>query len=94
MQGTGDAVQLAKCLPAVVSMRMAPIGSSVGCLALSGTVWGSIRRCGLIGGSVSLEVDFEVSKAHNRPRPSLSAPSFQIRCKLTDAMLPAMMVIE
>jgi len=32
-----------------------------------------IRRCGLVGGSVSLEVDFEVSEAHERPTsPSLS----------------------
>ena len=33
-----------------------------------------IRRGGLVGGSVSLEVDFEVSKAQARPSGSLSLP--------------------
>jgi hypothetical protein len=31
-----------------------------------------MRRCGLVGGSWSLRVDFEVSKAHARPRLSFS----------------------
>ena len=30
-----------------------------------------IRRCGLVGGSVSLGVGFEISKAHAKPRVSL-----------------------
>ena len=34
--------------------------------------WRRIRRCGLVGGSMSLGVDFEVSKAHAKPRLSLS----------------------
>lgn len=36
---------------------------------VGGTIWGQIRRCGLVRGSVSLEVCFEVSKA---PPVSLS----------------------
>ena len=31
-----------------------------------------VRRRGLVGGSVSLRVNFDVSKAHARPRFSLS----------------------
>ena len=36
-----------------------------------------IRICGLVGGSISLEVGFEVSKAHARPRVSLSLLMYQ-----------------
>ena len=40
---------------------------------------GSIRRCGLLGGNMSLEVGFEVSEAYVRPTVSLSScyPRFQ-----------------
>jgi hypothetical protein len=31
-----------------------------------------VRRCGLAGGGLSLGLSFEVSKAHARPRVSLS----------------------
>jgi hypothetical protein len=36
---------------------------------VSGTVLGRIRRHGLAGGSVSLRIDFEVSKDHARSSP-------------------------
>ena len=35
---------------------------------VGGTVLGRIRRYGLVGGGVSLEVDSEVSKVHSIPR--------------------------
>lgn len=34
---------------------------------VGGTVWGRIRRCGLFGGGMSLEIAFDVSKAHAIP---------------------------
>jgi hypothetical protein len=38
-----------------------------------------IRRCGLIGGSKSLGVNFEISKAHAKSRVSFSA-SGPVQC--------------
>lgn len=45
---------------------------------VGGTVLKRIRGCGLVGGSVSLEMDFEVSKAHTSP-VSLTAASWLFR---------------
>ena len=39
-------------------MRMAPMYS----VPVGGTVWGRIRRCGLVGGGVSLGLGLEASK--------------------------------
>ena len=36
---------------------------------------GALRRCGLVGGNVSLGVGFEVSEAQARPDGSLSLPA-------------------
>ena len=36
-----------------------------------------IKRGGLVGGSVSLGMDFEISKAHTKTRVSLSLPTDQ-----------------
>ena len=51
---------------------------------LSGTIEGRIRRCGLVGGGVSLPVGFENSIVHARCSHflSLSAKNFRIKCKL------------
>jgi hypothetical protein len=54
---------------------MAPIGSHI-----STREWDylrRIRRCVFVGRSVSLGMDFEVSKAHARPSVSLSLPTGQ-----------------
>jgi hypothetical protein len=41
-------------------------------VALLEEVWPRWRRCGLVGGGVSLRVVFDVSKVHTRPSYSLS----------------------
>jgi hypothetical protein len=46
-----------------------------------------IRRFGLVGLSVSLGVDFEVSEAHARPRFSLSLLPVEQDLKLSAATL-------
>ena len=44
------------------------------CSLVGRTILGRIRRCGL-GEDMQLRVDIEVSKAHTRPSPTLSAPN-------------------
>jgi hypothetical protein len=47
-------------------------------MALVGSVSGTIRRCGLIGGSVLPGVGCEVSEAPARPSVILSDPDIQL----------------
>jgi len=58
-----------------------------------------IRRYGLVGGGVSLEVGFEISKAHTRPTLGSSLPpvcgsevSSQLLCQQHHACLPTAML--
>jgi hypothetical protein len=59
-----------------------------------------IRRCGLVGRNVSLGMGFELSKAHAKPRVSLSvmdqkvALSYCPSACLQAAMLPATMIMD
>lgn len=49
-----------------------------------------LRRCGLVGGSVSLRKDFEISKSHAKPRLSLSpstSPEETINLKANNSMI-------
>jgi hypothetical protein len=41
---------------------------------VGGTVLGRIKRHGLVGGGVSLEVGFEILKTHIRPSLAFSLP--------------------
>ena len=57
-------------------MRMVPIGSNIRMHGHQGVTLFErikrIKRCGLIGGSVSLREGFEVSKDHAKPTVSFS----------------------
>ena len=46
----------------------------LGGVAFLEEVWPFWRRCGLVGGSLSLGLGFEVSEAQARPRGSISLP--------------------
>lgn len=46
-----------------------------------------MKVCGLVGGDVSLEIDFEALKAHAKPTIVLSALSLWIRCGLPTIVL-------
>ena len=48
-------------------------------LSHKGMTFERIRRCGLVGESESLVVSLEVSKAHDKPRVSLSILRVRIR---------------
>lgn len=52
---------------------------------------GRIRTCDLAGGGLSLEVGFEVLKAHTRPSLDTSASNFWIRGKLSATDCPGAM---
>jgi hypothetical protein len=61
------------------------------------TLFEKIRsRCGFVGGSGSLEVDFELSKAHTRPRVSLPMDQDATLndCSSTKSTMPAAMLYE
>lgn len=65
----------------VAWIRIACIGSDIWMLSHQGvTLFKRIRRCGLGGESVSLEVEFEGSKTHAKPRVSLG---LKMRLKLS-----------
>lgn len=46
---------------------------------VSEIVWGRIRKCGLVGEGVPLEISFEVSKAHSKPSFTLFAGCLWIK---------------
>jgi hypothetical protein len=58
-----------------------------GCLVLSWWNYvGRIRRCGFVGGGVSLEVDFEFSKDSCRFLTLSLSPACALRCELSAAV--------
>lgn len=87
----------------VVWIRMVSIGSYIWMLSYQGlALFGRIRRYGLVGVAVSLEMGFEVSKTQAGPtlRPSPCClwiwdrtPSYLFSC-LHYPMLPAMMIMD
>ena len=74
---------------------MSPVGSYIWMLSHQGVELfdGRIGRYGLVGGSVSLVVGCEISKAHARPRLSLPL-CLQIRMRLSATIpVPTYMII-
>ena len=65
--------------PAFFSFGTSPLVPDYGRVGKSIGKDSEMSQCGVVGGDISLEVGFEISKAHARPGVSFSACCLQIR---------------